>query len=85
MNKDKNINTLNEDELMKICGDIFELPNLNENHFVPGGIVYVRFIKDDEIGPWLRLTEEILDEIEIKQAAGYRIRYMVVTDDSVRT
>lgn len=79
MHFDNEIHTLNDDELAKIGGGILEPTTGPIGPYPPDGTVYIRFVSDTEVGPWILLTEESLKEAELKKAAGYQIQYIVIS------
>ena len=76
----KNVNSLSDEELMKINRGIIYPLELPENLF-PGGTVYVRYVTETEVVPRVRLTEEYLKEPEAMLTGKYRLQYVVVSDN----
>lgn len=79
MCSENDIHTLSDDELTKISGGITEPMTGPRGPYAPDGTIYIRFVKDTEVGPWILLTEESLKEAEIKKAAGYQVQYIVIS------
>ena len=59
----KNVNSLRNEELLKINGEIIYPREMPEN-FSPGSTVCVRYVTETEVGHRVRLTEEYLKEPE---------------------